>query len=291
MPLWAAVVVAIAGGLIYDLGFPGASIWPLAFVGIALALLSLIGRSSWAAALMGFAFGLAFYLQQVSWTALYLGPIPWLALSILESLFVAGGAVLIALGVPLGAAGDFVALGAPRRVSPPVAGLWSSARPPPGRSRTAGSRGGGPRSASPRAPSPTSSRGSGRPASGSSWSRSSPASSSGCDCADGATCAPRSRSCRSRWSPCVVPAWPTTATGELRVASVQGNGPSGYFDVPRTGRCARVAARRDRADPRRARNRCAALARGRLRHRPHPQRVGRAHLRLAQPSSSMRPSC
>ena len=33
----------------------------------------------------------------VSWTALYLGPVPWLALSILESLIVAGGAVLIAL--------------------------------------------------------------------------------------------------------------------------------------------------------------------------------------------------
>ena len=97
LPLWVAVLTSIAGGLVYDLGFPGASIWPLAFVGIALALISLIGRGSWSAALVGFAFGVAFYLEQVSWTSLYLGPIPWLALSILESLFVAGGAVLIAL--------------------------------------------------------------------------------------------------------------------------------------------------------------------------------------------------
>ena len=33
----------------------------------------------------------------------------------------------------------------------------------------------------------------------------------------------------------LVPAWPTTATGELRVASVQGNGPAGYFDEREQG--------------------------------------------------------
>ena len=51
LPLWVAVLAAVAGGLVYDLGFPGASVWPLAFVGIALALVSLIGRSSWASIL------------------------------------------------------------------------------------------------------------------------------------------------------------------------------------------------------------------------------------------------
>ena len=65
LPLWVAVLVAIAGGLVYDLGFPDAGVWPLAFAGIALALVSLIGRSSWSAALVGFAFGMAFYLQHV----------------------------------------------------------------------------------------------------------------------------------------------------------------------------------------------------------------------------------
>ena len=114
LPLWVAVLASIAGGLVYDLGFPGASIWPLAFVGIALALVSLIGRSSWSAALVGLAFGLAFYLQQVSLTALYLGPVPWLALSVLESLFVAGGGVLIALAYRWVPAGEHLAVGAPR---------------------------------------------------------------------------------------------------------------------------------------------------------------------------------
>jgi apolipoprotein N-acyltransferase len=33
----------------------------------------------------------------------------------------------------------------------------------------------------------------------------------------------------------VLPAWPTTASGELRVASVQGNGPAGYFDQRQRG--------------------------------------------------------
>ena len=81
LPLWAAVPAAIVGGLVYDLGFPGVGFWPLAFAGIAIALVTLIGRTSWAAFFVGFAFGLAFYLQHVSWTSLYLGPVPWLGAS------------------------------------------------------------------------------------------------------------------------------------------------------------------------------------------------------------------
>ena len=235
IPLWAAVVIAIAGGLLYDLGFPGASIWPLAFVGIALALISLIGRSSWAAALLGFAFGLAFYLQQVSWTALYLGPIPWLALSILESAFVAGGAVLITLAyrwVPRATTSKWVRLiGLPLL----IAGLWIVREAATGSIPYGGFPWG--RAALSQSESPF--------ADVVSW-----VGSTGLGFIMVAIVAGVIEWVRaSGWRDLraaipvvslvlvamVVPAWSTTATGELRVASVQGNGPSGYFDVREPG--------------------------------------------------------
>lgn len=126
LPLLAAVIVAAASGPILDAGFPDRGIWPLALVGVALILLTLIGRSAWGALLTGFVAGVSFYLVHVSWTALYLGPVPWVALSVLESIFFAFGALLITLAfrwvpmvwpTPLGRLGLLPIV---------VAGLWTA---------------------------------------------------------------------------------------------------------------------------------------------------------------------
>jgi apolipoprotein N-acyltransferase len=230
LPLWFALLVAVAGGLIYDLGFPGESVWPLAFVGIAFALLSLIGRSAWSALLVGFAFGLAFYLSQVSWTARYLGPVPWLALSVLESLFVAGGAVLIALAyrwVPRASSSRWV-----RLVWLPllVAGLWCVREAATGSIPYGGFPWG--RAALSQSQSPF--------ADVVSW-----VGSTGLGFIMVAIVAGLIEWVRvRRWRDLrtaipvaallivaiLLPAWPTTKVGELTVASVQGNGPAGYFD-------------------------------------------------------------
>lgn len=95
--LFAAVLLAAGAGPVLDAGFPDKGIWPLAFVGAALIILALIGRSIGGALLVGFVGSVSFYLVHVSWTALYLGPVPWIALSVLESIFFAVGAVLITL--------------------------------------------------------------------------------------------------------------------------------------------------------------------------------------------------
>ncbi|ANJ27035.1 apolipoprotein N-acyltransferase [Agromyces aureus] len=230
MPLWAALIVAIAGGLVYDLGFPGVSWWPLAFVGIAFALLSLIGRSAWAALLVGFAFGMAFYLQQVSWTALYLGPVPWLALSVLESAFVAGGAVLITLAyrwIPRASDARWARL----IVLPAlVAGLWCLREAATGSIPYGGFPWG--RAALSQSESPF--------ADVVSW-----VGSTGLGFVMVFVVAATIEWVRTRgWRdlrtaiPVVavalvamlVPQWQTTDAGTLRVASVQGNGPAGYFD-------------------------------------------------------------
>lgn len=230
LPLWAAVIVSALGGLVYDLGFPGASVWPLAFAGIAMGLVSLIGRSSWAAFHVGLAFGLAFYLTHVSWTSLYLGPVPWLALSILESLFVAGGAVLIALAyrwLPRATGSRWA-----RLVLLPllVAGLWVLRETANGTLPYTGFPWG--RAALSQSESPF--------AEVVSW-----VGSSGLGFVMVAIVAGIIEWVRLRgWRDLrtaipvaallvvaiAVPAWQTNPSGELRVASVQGNGPSGYFD-------------------------------------------------------------
>ncbi|HEY1105467.1 MAG TPA: apolipoprotein N-acyltransferase, partial [Agromyces sp.] len=235
LPLWAAVVVAAIGGVVYDLGFPDVSAWPLAFVGIALALVTLIGRRAWSAALVGFVFGLAFYLQHVSWTSLYLGPIPWLALSIFESFFMAGGAVLITLAyrwVPRASASRWV-----RLIWLPllVAGLWIVRETAAGTLPYGGFPWG--RAALSQSQSPF--------AEVVAWIGSTGLGFVMVALVAGVIEWVRLRGWRDLRTAIpvaallvvavVVPAFPTTPAGELSVASVQGNGPAGYFDEREPG--------------------------------------------------------
>lgn len=97
LPLWAAIVVALAAGPVMDAGFPDGNWWPLTFVGVGMYLVSFWGRGFWGAFLVGFLGGMSFYLAHISWASLFLGPIPMTALSTLESLFFALGASAIAL--------------------------------------------------------------------------------------------------------------------------------------------------------------------------------------------------
>lgn len=97
VPLWAAVLLALAAGPVLDAGFPDIGFWPLTFAGIGIVLVAAIGRRAGSSFLVGFLAGLSFYLVHVSWTALYLGPVPWVALSVLESLFFGLGTILITL--------------------------------------------------------------------------------------------------------------------------------------------------------------------------------------------------
>ena len=97
LPLWAAVLVAVAAGLILDLAYPSVGWWPLAFVGVGLSLVALIGRSAWGALLVGFVFGITFNLVHIVWLNRYLGVIPWFALAFAATIYVALGSVLIAL--------------------------------------------------------------------------------------------------------------------------------------------------------------------------------------------------
>lgn len=92
-----AAPLSTAAGLLLVAAFPAPALWPVAFPAVAMALVALAGRRVWSAVLVGFLFGAAFFSVNLLFTARYLGPIPWIALSVLESLLTAAFAVPIAL--------------------------------------------------------------------------------------------------------------------------------------------------------------------------------------------------
>lgn len=231
LPLWAAVLSAAAAAFLMDLAYPEAAIWILAFPATALLLLAMIGRRAGGALLVGGVYGVLFFGLLVSWTSRYLGPVPWAALSVVE-----GGLTAIAL-IPItlayrwlpramtGRAGRVLVLPAV------VAALWV------GREVFVGSwpYGGFPwaRLAMSQAQSPL--------APVTSW-----IGIGGLSFLMVFLVAMLIEVVRTReWrrpamllAPAVVavilvvtPLFPTDVSGSMRIAAVQGNGPSGYFDV------------------------------------------------------------
>jgi apolipoprotein N-acyltransferase len=230
LPLWAAAPVAVAAGLLLTLAFPAVSWWPMVFVAVPLALLTLIGRSAGGALLVGTLYGAAFFSVNVSFTARYLGPVPWLALSLLEAALTGVIAILITWAyrwLPRLAPGRWVRL---TLLPVLVAGLWTL------REQILGSwpYGGFPwgRIGVTQANGPL--------AGIASW-----VGMSGLSFLIVLLCAAgieyvrvgRFRDARTALPAVVlaivvfvVPAFPTAAAGSIRVGAVQGNGPAGYFD-------------------------------------------------------------
>ena len=243
LPLWAAVIASAAGGVLLDVAFPSVGWWPMAFVAVALALVSLIGRTAGGALLAGFAFGIAFYLMNVDFTARWVGPLPWVALSVFESLFVAAGALLITLAY------RWVRRALPARwarltaIPVIVAGLWTA------REEVTG---GFPYGGFPWGRVGTSQVG-GPFIEVVSWTGTAGLSFLVVALTAVAIEIIRATSWRSRTTAAresvipivavivtlvalgIVPAWQTTAERDIRLVSVQGNGPAGYFDVRERG--------------------------------------------------------
>lgn len=92
-----AVAASTVGGFLLDVAFPSVGWWPVVFLSVPLALVALIGRTVSGAALVGFSYGAAFSFAHLVWIGEFLGPLPWVALAVLQSALVAFGAVLITL--------------------------------------------------------------------------------------------------------------------------------------------------------------------------------------------------
>lgn len=230
LPLWAAVLAAALAALLMNLAYPEAAVWVLAFPAVALLLLALIGRRFGGALLVGLVYGILFFALLVSWTSRYLGPIPWAALSVVE-----GGLTALAL-IPIALAYRWLPRASPgtagRLLALPslVAALWV------GRELFIGSwpYGGFPwarigmsQAESPLAPI-------------SSW-----VGVSGLSFLMVLVVAMLIELARTgEWRRPVrlivpaalvvvlllTPLFPTSSAGSMRIAAVQGNGPTGYFD-------------------------------------------------------------
>ncbi len=96
MPWLARVLLSATGGAALLFSIEPYAVWPLAWVGVALGLWALRGAGFWAAFFCGLAYGAALFFPLVTWTSPFLGPLPWLALATAETVLTAIASLLIA---------------------------------------------------------------------------------------------------------------------------------------------------------------------------------------------------
>jgi apolipoprotein N-acyltransferase len=82
------LILALTAGVALWLAFPSHDLWPLAPVGVGLLALATRDVSARRGLLLGLVTGLAFFLPVLSWSGIYVGKTPWLALAVLESLYI-----------------------------------------------------------------------------------------------------------------------------------------------------------------------------------------------------------
>ena len=83
------LVLAFASGVALTLAFPTWNLWWLAPVGVALLSAAVLGATWRLALLVGLVGGLVFFLPTLSWSGIYVGPLPWVALCVLQALYIA----------------------------------------------------------------------------------------------------------------------------------------------------------------------------------------------------------
>ncbi|WP_245643434.1 apolipoprotein N-acyltransferase [Sanguibacter suarezii] len=94
LPRWLTLVLAVAGGLLADAGFPDIGIWLATLAGVALLFIATVRDSPAWNFFVGTVWGLSFFLVHIRWAQYAVGDVPWVALSAAEALFV--GASMLA---------------------------------------------------------------------------------------------------------------------------------------------------------------------------------------------------
>jgi apolipoprotein N-acyltransferase len=87
------LLLAVASGVALWAAFPDVGAWPLAFAGVGLLYAALrrdAGRAAGWNALVGLVAGLTFWLPHIWWANHATETVPWIALAVLESAFLAG---------------------------------------------------------------------------------------------------------------------------------------------------------------------------------------------------------
>ena len=77
---------ALGFGAVSGLAYPQFNLWPAIFVSVAGLTWLAQGRGLLASAILGLIAGAGFYTAQIYWISQYLGPVPLIALSLLQAL-------------------------------------------------------------------------------------------------------------------------------------------------------------------------------------------------------------
>ncbi|WP_066054947.1 apolipoprotein N-acyltransferase [Gulosibacter bifidus] len=118
---------AVLGGLLMVFAFPDYGLWWLILPALMCMLGALRGSRPGQGALIGAAAGASFYLAHISWAQEFLGPIPWLALAGLMTLWWAGFGAVIAVAYQRLRTGSAMAKPATSAaiMALAIAGLWT----------------------------------------------------------------------------------------------------------------------------------------------------------------------
>ncbi len=97
------IPLALVGGALLSLAFPGYGLWWLAPVAVALLAVSTTGVRARVGVVNGLVFGLAFFVPTLSWSGSYLGVVPWAGLAVSQAAFLGllgwGSAILQRRGI------------------------------------------------------------------------------------------------------------------------------------------------------------------------------------------------
>ena len=97
MPLPVRLLLAAASGGVLYTAFPTLDLWFLAPVGVALLTAAADGARPLVGGLLGFVAGLTFFIPTLEWSGIYVGVLPWMALAVLQSLYIAVLGLLLTL--------------------------------------------------------------------------------------------------------------------------------------------------------------------------------------------------
>ena len=86
---WIRLLAAASSGLMLYATFPPVDLWILAPAAIAVLMLAVRRQGTLAGAGYGFVAGSAFFVPLLPWVGEYVGSVPWLALAVVQALFVA----------------------------------------------------------------------------------------------------------------------------------------------------------------------------------------------------------
>ena len=86
---WIRLLAVASSGLMLYATFPPVDLWFLAPAAIAVLVLAVRGQGALAGAGYGFVAGSAFFVPLLPWVGEYVGSVPWLALAVVQALFVA----------------------------------------------------------------------------------------------------------------------------------------------------------------------------------------------------------